>query len=366
MRAGQFLQFLDKAADGSPEGSLEGFKLFLAEPEKFARRSGYLLSLVFILLGGIALNLTPCVLPMIPINLAILGAGARAGSKKRGFMLGASYGAGIALVYGLMGAVVVLTGSHFGTVQASPWFNFAIALIFVVLALAMFDLLHIDFSPCQSMFDGRERKGGGFSVALTMGAVAALLAGACVAPVVIAVLLLAAGMGASGLLLPFVLGLGMALPWPFAGAGLSFLPKPGKWMVYVKFSLGVGILFFAFYYGQLGYRLLNPAEVAVSGAENSHQTIDGSTNQGFAEALARARADGRPVLIDFWGSWCKNCQAMDTITFRNMGVMKRLKDFTVIKYAAENPEDPQTRAVLEHLGVQGLPTFIVLGAAEQH
>ena len=88
-----------------------------------------------------------------------------------------------------------------------------------------------------------------------MGVVAALMAGACVAPVVISVLLLSAhlyGAGmVAGLLLPFLLGLGMALPWPFAGAGLSLLPKPGQWMKWVKYSFGVLILLFAAYYGYL-------------------------------------------------------------------------------------------------------------------
>ena len=66
--------------------------------------------------------------------------------------------------------------------------------------------------------------------AFFMGMVSAVLAGACVAPILIAVLLLTAKLHAEGhvlaLALPFVLGLGMGLPWPFAGAGLQVLPKP--------------------------------------------------------------------------------------------------------------------------------------------
>ncbi|MEA2069298.1 MAG: cytochrome c biogenesis protein CcdA, partial [Verrucomicrobiota bacterium] len=216
MRAEPFLKFLDDAENGGVGKEIGGFRLFLTDPVAFVRESGLLLTIIFILLGGLALNLTPCVLPMIPINLAIIGAGAQAGSKGRGFALGATYGLGIALVYGLLGVVVVLTGSQFGTIQANPWFNLVIALIFVVLALAMFDVFHIDFTRFQSKMGGGERKQGSFLLALTMGSVAALLAGACVAPVVIAVLLLAANIyeanSVAGLALPFVLGIGMALP----------------------------------------------------------------------------------------------------------------------------------------------------------
>ncbi|MEE9368871.1 MAG: cytochrome c biogenesis protein CcdA [Pontiella sp.] len=364
MKAAPFLHFLDKAENGGVGEEINGFRLFLTDPVAFVRESGLLLTLVFILLGGLALNLTPCVLPMIPINLAIIGAGAQAGSKRRGFALGATYGAGISLVYGLLGVVVVLTGSQFGTIQANPWFNLVISLIFVVLALAMFDVFHIDLTRFQSKMGGGEHKQGSFLVALTMGSVAALLAGACVAPVVIAVLLLATNIfeanSIAGLALPFVLGIGMALPWPFAGAGLSFLPKPGRWMEYVKYAFGIGIIFFALYYGNLSFRAFNPADVTDSGEIEGHLIIDGSSNTGLADALKQAKSEGKPVFIDFWASWCKNCKVMDKTTFKDKVVKARLEGYTFIKYVAEDPTNPETQAVMNHFGVQGLPTFVVL------
>ena len=94
---------------------------------------GPLAILLIVLVGGLALNLTPCVLPMIPINLAIIGAGAQAGSRGRGFLLGAAYGGAMALVYGVLGLIVILTAGTFGTINASPWFNLGIAVLFVVL-----------------------------------------------------------------------------------------------------------------------------------------------------------------------------------------------------------------------------------------
>ena len=86
---------------------------------------GPLAILLIVLIGGLALNLTPCVLPMIPINLAIIGAGAQAQAGGAASCSGSTYGAAMALVYGVLGLVVILTAGTFGTINASPWFNLA-------------------------------------------------------------------------------------------------------------------------------------------------------------------------------------------------------------------------------------------------
>src|SRR5690606_5878878 len=133
-----------------------------------------------------------------------------------------------------------------------------IAVLFVALALAMFDVFEIDFSRFSSNI-GSGAGRGTFLLAFTMGAVAALLAGACVAPVVTQVVLFSCKRYASGtsiaLGLPLFLGIGMAIPWPIAGAGLASLPQPGPWMVRVKQAFGVLILGTAVYYGYLAYGL---------------------------------------------------------------------------------------------------------------
>ncbi|HTL17592.1 MAG TPA: cytochrome c biogenesis protein CcdA [Patescibacteria group bacterium] len=333
---------------------------------KFARL-GPGLSLLLIVLGGVGLNLTPCVLPLIPINLAIIGAGARASSRQRGFALGGTYGLGMALAYGVLGVVVVLTGSKFGTLNSSAWFNLGIAAVFLLMSLAMFDLINLDFSRLQGRIGGAGSSSKSqFILALSMGAMAALLAGACVAPVVISVLLLAAhlyGKGAlAGLLLPFLLGLGMALPWPFAGAGLSFLPKPGSWMKWVKYSFGVLILLFVGYYGHVAFRIFeSDLELSAVKSNPSITTSEAAAaNSALLAALERSKQENKPLLIDFAASWCKNCLAMDSTVFAADEVKQQLSEFVVIRYSAEKPNESPAKEVLDRFGVMGLPTYIVL------
>jgi thioredoxin:protein disulfide reductase len=324
--------------------------------------------LVIVLLGGLALNLTPCVLPMIPINLAIIGAGAQAGSRRRGFLLGATYGAAMAAVYGVLGLVVILTAGTFGTINSSPWFNAAIALVFVLLALAMFDVIEIDFSRFSSRFQVADAQRGSFVLAFTLGGLAALLAGACVAPVVIQVVLFASNLYASGttlaLTLPFLLGVGMALPWPFAGAGIAALPKPGAWMVRVKQAFGVFILATAAYYGYLSYELFANRWVDASEVEGS---VAAKLQEGWysdlGTGLAAAEREGKPVLIDFWATWCKNCLTMDKTTLASSEVTAALSNYVKIKFQAENPDQPPASEIMRRFEAIGLPTYVILKPA---
>ena len=307
----------------------------------------WLWMILLALAGGLALNFTPCVLPLIPINLAIIGASGR--GWKRGLIRASAYGGGMAAAYGILGVLAVLTGARFGSLNSSAWFNFGIAVVFLILGCAMLGLFSLDFTRFAGHISvPGNRKEGGLWVPFLLGAVAALLAGACVAPVLIAVIVFAANVYAdgnpAGLLLPFVLGLGMALPWPAAGAGLAVLPRPGAWMNRVKQLLAVLILLAAGYYIYLGIGLL-------PGKYSPEQEIG---------KVRTALAGNKPVLIDFWATWCKNCAEMDRSTLRNTQVQNAVRKFEFVKFQAEKLSDPAVKAMLDKCGVSGLPAFVII------
>ena len=349
---GDFLAFLSSAEQGlKQEGLFEG--------------RGPLAIILLVFLGGLALNLTPCVLPMIPINLAIIGAGAQAGSRGKGFLLGGVYGAAMALVYGVLGVIVILTAGTFGTINASPWFNAGIMVIFAVLALAMFDVIAIDFTKYSSKMTMGGAARGSYLLAFGMGTVAALLAGACVAPVVIQVVLFSSDLYAKGntaaLALPFLLGIGMAIPWPLAGAGIAAMPTPGAWMVRVKQGFGVAILAMAVYYGYTAYGLFADRFVDASDVTASVQEkLKEGWNPSLADGLAQAEREGKPVFIDMWATWCKNCLTMDKTTFQNADVKQRLAGYVKVKFQAEQPDEEPAKSVMRRFNAVGLPTYVVL------
>lgn len=358
----RFVEFLGKAGEGREGG-------FLADPAGYLRAHGWGVTVLAILLGGFLLNLTPCVLPMIPVNLAIIGAAASSGAPRRvRFGLGLAYGAGMAAAYGGLGAAVVRAGGVFGAaLNASPWFAGAMAVLFAALGVAMLGAWNLDFSRWRkaSRFAGRAR----FPAAFLAGGLSALLAGACVAPVLVAVLALAGGLYAEGrtgaLLLPFLLGVGMALPWPLVAAGFAVLPKPGAWMDRVKKVFGVLILALAAWYAWSAAVRFAASRTEMDGrrAPPGFEVVD------FAEPdaaprldalLAQAADGGKPVLLDFGARWCKVCALMERTTLRDARVTAALEGVLPVAVVADEPSAPSVAPLLARYGVHGYPAYRLL------
>ncbi|MBR2509199.1 MAG: thioredoxin family protein [Lentisphaeria bacterium] len=318
------------------------------EENPLADKSAWLILLI-LLSGGFLLNFTPCVLPMIPINLAIIGAGGEK-TAKAGFWRGVFYAVGMTCAYGALGIAAIVSGMRFGELNSNMYFNFAIALIFFVLALAMAGVWNLDFSAKLNSINPMKWNVARPIAIFFMGATAALLAGACVAPAVIGMIILAMSLyktaPAAGLAVPFVFGAGMGILWIAAGATMGkILPKPGKWMVYVKNILAVFIALCGIYYAWVGISLI-PGKF---NAENEVRLLKEALNNS-----------DKKVFIDFWASWCKNCSYMEKNVLSAPEVQTQLLNYTVVKFQAENLKNPAVAEILQKYNIQGLPAFVII------
>ena len=314
--------------------------------------------LLLVLAGGLAANLTPCVLPLVPVNLSLVGKGA---------VRGAAYGLGITTAYGCLGLAAAFGGLAFGTIQSSPWFSLLAACVFVFLGLAVSEVFTIDFSR----FRPRTKRGGAQAKdavpslwkPFALGAWSAVLAGACVEPILIATLVLTAEWFAAGrtwsVVLPFVLGAGMGLPWPFAAAGLKVLPRPGAWMRWVNRVFAAVMFGMAAWYGWLAWNAWQAR--AESGQRHAEQAAGRfeATPATWPQAFAAAKATGKPVFVDVWATWCKNCLAMEKSTFANGDVRKELEKYAVVRLQAEDLTAFAALPEFKDLGIKGIPAFVI-------
>ena len=307
-------------------------------------KASALTAFLLVLLGGLLMNLTPCVLPLLPVSLALVGRGARRG---------AAYGLGMTLAYGALGLAAAFGGLAFGAIQSSPWFNLAVAATFVVLGLAAGEVFFIDFSR----FRPRPKAGGadakrGLSGPFLLGAGTAVLAGACVAPILLGTLVLTAKWFAAGrawaVALPFALGAGMGLPWPFVTAGLSVLPKPGAWMRWVNRAFAALLFGMAAWYGWLAW--------------------DGFASRGAPSAAADAAGvsdPARPRRGIVGAPGCQNCTAMEKTTLRDPSVAAALARFDVTRVEINAFADLAAHPELDGLDIAGVPAYVVIEPASK-
>jgi thiol:disulfide interchange protein DsbD len=205
--------------------------------------TGSLLAVFVVFGAGLLTSLTPCVYPVIPVTVTYIG-GAAAGSRRRAVSMSLVYVSGLALVYTVLGVVAAVLGKTFGLLSQNPWVVGSVGLLIVLFGLGMMNLFII---PVPSFLTGVQAEGvrkGGYIGAFLVGAAAAFVTAPCSAPV-LGTLLVAVGrtqnvVWASFLLLVFALGLSMLLLvlGIFSGT-ISSIPKPGRWMNWVKNGFGI-------------------------------------------------------------------------------------------------------------------------------
>ena len=383
--------------------------------QKAADRFGLLGVLVAAFIWGFLASLTPCVYPMIPVTISVIGAGSH-GSTSRGFVLSLFYVLGMSLTYAIFGTIAAWSGSMFGEYANHPAVRITVASVFVILGLSMFDLFYLQVpSAISSKLGGR--KGSGIIGVFLTGAAAGAVVGPCVGPMLVALLVYIAAIGSKlqgfFIMWHFALGMGMLFLaiGTFSGAAAS-LPKAGGWMEKLKRFFGVLMLAIALFYVEpliperifvlligalligvgIFVKALDPLTsesterdrfwkaigilvlavgigyaakfTLMSGIERepipSRQETGISWMSDEASALLQAKTLDKPVMLDFSAEWCAACKKLERETFTDPGIIELSKSFVCARIDATNASAPGIRQLQKKYQVVGLPTIIFM------
>ncbi|MBM4170871.1 MAG: protein-disulfide reductase DsbD [Ignavibacteria bacterium] len=362
--------------------------------------SGLILSLLIIFLGGLALNLTPCVYPLIPITIGYFG-GQSEGKTSRLFLLGILYVLGMALTYSVVGVVTALSGSVFGSLLQNPFVIVGIAFLFVLLSLSQFGVYEFKLPDSLVAKAGGAKAGtfGAFFMGLTMGIVAA----PCIGPFVIGLVTYVAAKGDpfNGFLMFFVLALGLGLPYLvlalFSGK-IKKLPRAGDWMEGVKHIFGFLLLGMAIYFvgpilpkeissyilpmfgliaaiillfldktanqiiGFRWFKIIFSIIVLLISVYSLIPSKDISPDwKEFSEAnYNQSLVDGKKMIIDFYADWCIPCKELDALTFSDSRIVELSKEFDAYKVDMTQTISEETEAIRDKFRILGMPTVLII------
>ena len=359
--------------------------------------SGWLLTYGAIFLGGLALNLTPCVYPLIPITVSFF---AGRGEHRKAHAVGLSllYVLGIAMTYSAIGVAAALSGQMLGFLLQKPLVLLMFSELMVVLALSQFGLFEL---RAASFLVSRHREGSETLQALSMGLVAGIVAAPCIGPFVLGLLLYVGHTRDpfTGFTMFLTLALGLGFPYFILGlftGALKSLPRSGDWMVGVKKVFGFVLLALALSFVEplLGERLYSYGLAALALAAFGTFVVRYALRKGrvgrvvatgaalvgllafgvmsqtsvpapdwvpySASALEGAAAAGKPVVIDFYADWCLPCKEMDLVTFSQAEVLEAAGRMVMIKADVTLETMKATREAVPRFGVEGVPTVVFL------
>ncbi len=363
-------------------------------------------TLLGIFAGGMALNLTPCVYPMIPITISYFGGQATKGGQGRGrlFVHGLCYLLGLALTNSLLGVVASLTGGLMGAMLQNPIVLIVVAGVLVFFATSLLGLWEMRLP--SGLTQAAAKSYTGYFGSLFMGITLGVVAAPCIGPFVLGLLTWVASMGSPwiGFVVFFTLSLGLGLPLFFLAmfsGQLEKLPRSGGWMIWVRKLMGWVLIGMAAHFirpilpehggpillalvamaaalhlgwidkSQANFRAfpLLKGGVGIAGLVLATFLVATMAMRGpgvtwkpyTEETLKEAQSLKKPVIIDFYATWCTPCRELEEVTFHQPDVVRLAeKDFTMVKVDVTKGGNPYHEELLKKYDVKGVPTIVFL------
>lgn len=362
---------------------------------------GIFVGLILVFLGGLALNLTPCVYPLIPITIGYFG-GQSEGKTSRLFLMGLLFVLGMAVTYSVVGVVTSLSGAIFGALLQNTIVILVIVAVFIVLSLSMFGVYEFKVPDALVAKAGGAKGGmyGAFFMGLTMGIVAA----PCIGPFVIGLVTYVAAKGDPyfGFLMFFVLALGLGLPYLFLAifsGKIKSLPRAGEWMEAVKHVFGFILLGMALYFllpllpkeisgyvlpvfgiiaalillifDKMGnrvrsFRVFKYVFSILIITVSVYAMVPSQKNsvewEMYTEYAVENISDKKGIIIDFYADWCIPCKELDALTFSDQRVIDLSKEFATFKADMTKSVSPEVESLRNKYTIIGVPTVLILSA----
>jgi thiol:disulfide interchange protein DsbD len=361
-----------------------------------ALAQGSPLAFLLVFIAGLLSVATPCVLPMVPITLGIMGA-TKAASRARAILVSGCYALGVVAAFTALGVAFGLAGGVFGSWMGHPATAVAVAAVFTLLAVSSFGLFEIRL-PSALANEAAKVGGAGPLGAFAGGLVAGVIAAPCIGPIMLAILAFVSTTQDAfrGAMLLASYGAGFSLPFVLVGAFAARLPKAGRWMLGVKSLFGVLLLLGAFWFLRGAFPALGTATawgvgvalaiigvaagaltgdfarrgkealfkglgvgmMVVGGAFIVNAVAASASASDWCEQSAEAgcmpaacEANDRTIVV-FGAEWCASCQELERGALSDPRVRARLERYGRVHVDVDrNPE------LADQAGIRGVPTI---------